>query len=60
MVMDNHDTAAGDRGTDVDLRRHVAHHVVDRRDVIVADTVATFPLVSGYRRADAAYPVALG
>lgn len=59
MVMDNHDTA-GDRGTDVDLRRHVAHQVADRRDVIVADTVATFPLVSGSRRLDADYCVRLG
>ena len=42
-------------GIDVDLRRHVAHHLADRRDVIVADTVATFPLSSGSRRLDADY-----
>jgi diguanylate cyclase (GGDEF)-like protein/excisionase family DNA binding protein len=47
-------------GADVDLRRHVAHLLADRRDVIVADTVATFPLSSGSRRLDADYCVRLG
>lgn len=47
-------------GVDVDLRRHVAHHLSDRADVIVADTVATFPLSSGSRRVDADYCVRLG
>src|SRR5580765_4792060 len=47
-------------GLDVDLRRHVAHLLVDRRDVIVADTVATFPHAAGSRRLDADYCVRLG
>jgi hypothetical protein len=45
---------------DVDLRRQVAHRVTDRRDVIVADTVATFPLTSDSRRLDADYCMRLG
>jgi diguanylate cyclase (GGDEF)-like protein/excisionase family DNA binding protein len=49
-----------DSGVDVDLRRHVAHHLADRADVIVADTVATFPLSAGSRRLDADYCVRLG
>ena len=47
-------------GIDFDLRRHVANLLADRRDVIVADTVATFPLSSGSRRLDADYCVRLG
>jgi diguanylate cyclase (GGDEF)-like protein len=47
-------------GFDVELRRHVAYQLEDRRDVIVADTVATFPLSSGSRRLDANYCVRLG
>lgn len=47
-------------GLDLDLRRHVANHLVDRRDVVVADTVATFPLSPGSRRLDADYCVRLG
>ncbi len=47
-------------GLDIDLRRHVAHHLQDRRDVIVADTVATFPMSSDSRRLDATYCIALG
>ncbi|HWI16882.1 MAG TPA: diguanylate cyclase [Vicinamibacterales bacterium] len=47
-------------GLDVELRRHVAHHFEDRRDVIVADTVATFPLSGESRRLDANYCVRLG
>ena len=47
-------------GIDLDLRRHVAHHLADRRDVIVADTVATFPLSGESRRLDADYCVRLG
>lgn len=47
-------------GLDLELRRHVAHHVTDRRDVIVADTVATFPLSSDSRRLDASYCMRLG
>jgi diguanylate cyclase (GGDEF)-like protein/excisionase family DNA binding protein len=48
------------QGVDVDLRRQVAHLLANRRDVIVADTVATFPLSSGSRRLDADYCVKLG
>ena len=51
---------APELGLDIDLRRHVAHQVLDRRDVIVADTVATFPLSSDSRRLDASYCVRLG
>jgi diguanylate cyclase (GGDEF)-like protein len=51
---------APELGLDVDLRRHVAHHMADRRDVIVADTVATFPLSSDSRRLDATYCMRLG
>lgn len=47
-------------GLDIDLRRHVANHLDDRRDVIVADTVATFPMSSESRRLDANYCVRLG
>lgn len=49
-----------DHGVDIELRRHVAHHLSDRADVVVADTVATFPLSSGSRRLDADYCVRLG
>ena len=49
-----------DPGVEGDLRRHVAHHLSDRADVIVADTVATFPLSAGSRRLDADYCVRLG
>jgi len=49
-----------DPRVDGDLRRHIAHHLSDRADVIVADTVATFPLSSGSRRLDADYCVRLG
>jgi len=51
---------AQELGVDLDLRRHVAHLVLDRRDVIVADTVATFPLSAESRRLDASYCVRLG
>jgi diguanylate cyclase (GGDEF)-like protein/excisionase family DNA binding protein len=47
-------------GLDVELRRHVANHVSERRDVIVADTVATFPVTADSRRLDANYCVRLG
>ncbi len=50
----------GELATDVDLRRHVAHHFEDRREVIVADTVATFPMSSESRRLDANFCVRLG
>ena len=45
---------------ELDLRRRVAHHLADRREVLVADTVATFPLSGGSRRMDAAYCLRLG
>lgn len=51
---------APELGLDVDLRRHVARHLDNRRDVIVADTVATFPLSAESRRLDATYCVRLG
>jgi diguanylate cyclase (GGDEF)-like protein len=45
---------------DLELRRLVAGHLMDRHDVIVADTVATFPLSTDSRRLDADYCVRLG
>jgi diguanylate cyclase (GGDEF)-like protein/excisionase family DNA binding protein len=54
------ETTRRDPGFNVDLRRHVANHLSDRADVIVADTVATFPLSAGSRRLDADYCVRLG
>ena len=47
-------------GVEGDLRRHIAHHLSARADVIVADTVATFPLSAGSRRLDADYCGRLG
>lgn len=47
-------------GVDVDLRRIIAEHITGRRDVIVADTVATFPLTPESRRLDASFCVRLG
>jgi diguanylate cyclase (GGDEF)-like protein/excisionase family DNA binding protein len=47
-------------GLDVELRRHVANRIADRSDVIVADTVATFPLTPESRRLDASYCMRLG
>ena len=49
-----------DPRVDGELRRRIAHHLSDRADVIVADTVATFPLSAGSRRLDADYCVRLG
>jgi diguanylate cyclase (GGDEF)-like protein/excisionase family DNA binding protein len=43
-----------------ELRRIVAAHLIERHDVIVADTVATFPLSIDSRRLDADYCVRLG
>ena len=59
-VSNFHMAPAHETGLDVDLRRHVAHHVMDRRDVIVADTVATFPMSADSRRLDANYCMRLG
>jgi len=42
------------------LRRQVSQVLLDRRDVIVADTVATFPLTTDSRRLDANYCMRLG
>lgn len=53
-------SATNESVLDLELRRHVAQHIGDRRDVIVADAVATFPLSIESRRLDAAYCVALG
>lgn len=47
-------------GHDIELRRSVAEHITARRDVIVADTVATFPFTPESRRLDANYCVQLG
>ena len=49
-----------DPAADLDLRRHVAHRLKDRAELVVADTVATFPLTTGSRRLDADYCVRLG
>lgn len=53
-------TTSSGAGLDVELRRHVANHLEERRDVVVADTVATFPLTADSRRLDATYCIALG
>lgn len=44
----------------IEIRRHVANHLAGRHDVIVADTVATFPLTTDSRRLEADYCVRLG
>ncbi len=44
----------------VEIRRLAAGHLRERQDVIVADTVATFPRTSESRRLDADYCVRLG
>ena len=43
----------------LEIRRQVADHLLERHDVIVADTVATFPLTES-RRLEADYCVRLG
>ncbi len=53
-------SSAPELGLDIELRRHVANHLTERRDVVVADTVATFPLTADSRRLDANYCVRLG
>lgn len=58
--MDHHELAGtADKG-DVGLQRQVSQVLLDRRDVIVADTVATFPLSAESRRLDANYCMRLG
>jgi diguanylate cyclase (GGDEF)-like protein len=44
----------------LEIRRHVADRLIDRHDVIVADTVATFPHTTESRRLEADYCVRLG
>ena len=51
---------ASENRVDVDIRRHVANRLADRTDVIVADTVAAFPLTSESRRLDANYCFRMG
>ena len=51
---------AGTGSTGIEIRRHVANRLLDRHEVIVADTVATFPLTTESRRLDADYCVRLG
>lgn len=53
-------TPVPELGLDVELRRLVATHITERRDVIVADTVATFPFTPESRRLDANFCVRLG
>ena len=53
-------TPTPELGLDFELRRQVAAHITDRRDVIVADTVATFPYTPESRRLDASFCVRLG
>ena len=43
-----------------ELRRHIAAQISARRDLIVADSVATFPLSADSRRLDASFCVRLG
>ena len=58
--MDDQEVAGTVHGVDITLRRQVSQLLLDRRDVIVADTVATFPLSTDSRRLDANYCVRLG
>ncbi|MGE3190839.1 MAG: hypothetical protein AB7N90_14245, partial [Vicinamibacterales bacterium] len=51
--------AAPPAGDDLAVRRRAAELLLDRAEVIVADTVAVFPL-TGPRRLDAGYCVRLG
>lgn len=45
---------------DFEVRRKVADRLTDRCDVIVAETVAAFPMSGGARRLDSDYSVRLG
>ena len=58
--MDDQEATGTVHGVDVGLRKQVSQLLLDRRDVIVADTVATFPLSTDSRRLDANYCVRLG
>jgi diguanylate cyclase (GGDEF)-like protein len=51
---------APENGVDLALRTHVENHVRQRADVIVADTVAMFPLMADARRLDTTYCLKLG
>jgi diguanylate cyclase (GGDEF)-like protein/excisionase family DNA binding protein len=53
-------TPVPELGLDLELRRQVASHLSERGDVIVADTVATFPFTPDSRRLDASFCVRLG
>lgn len=58
--MDEPGLAGTGSNVSLEIRRHVADRLMDRHDVIVADTVATFPLTTESRRLDADYCVRLG
>lgn len=58
--MDDHEFAGSANIGHVGLQRQVSQVLLDRRDVIVADTVATFPLSTESRRLDANYCMRLG
>ena len=60
MPLDEQRLAGTGPHVDAELRRHIAEHILGRRDVIVADTVATFPVSIESRRLDANYCVRLG
>ena len=60
MSVDDQEATGTVHGVDVGLRKQVSQLLLDRRDVIVADTVATFPLSTDSRRLDANYCVRLG
>lgn len=58
--MDDRALAGTDAPPGSELRRHVADQLMVRQDVIVADTVATFPLTADAHRLDADYCARLG
>lgn len=58
--MEERGLAGAGSNVSLEIRRHVANHLMARHDVIVADTVATFPLTTDSRRLDADYCVRLG
>ena len=60
MAVDDQEATGTIHGVETGLRKQVSQLLLDRRDVIVADTVATFPLSTDSRRLDANYCVRLG
>lgn len=58
--MDRLDQAGAGIAAAEEQRRQIAARLAGRADVVVADTVATFPLTAGARRLDADYCVRLG